>query len=570
MRYRVLACDYDGTIAHHGRVDDVTLEALARVRASGRKLVLVTGRELDDLMRILPRIELFDRVVAENGALIYDPGTREQHAMAPAPPAEFVHELERRGVKPVSVGRVIIATWVPHDAIVHEVIRDMALELQVIFNKGAVMVLPSGLNKAVGLRRALDVLKLSTHNTVGVGDAENDHAFLSTCECGVAVANALDSIKTRVDWVTPSDHGAGVIELIDRLIDSDLADLSPRLTRHDLLIGHGENGADVRLSSYNGVVLVAGPSGSGKTTVTTTILERLCNAAYQFSVVDPEGDYHEFPDAIALRGGDTRALADETLQVLDRVSQNAVVSLVDLRLEDRPDFLHGLLPRLIQMRGATARPHWIILDEAHHLFPSAWQPADGTLPPDLKNVVLVTIHPEHVSRAIIRRVDTLIIIGRDAQKSIDAFARGYGSDDARIRLPAHNPDPKLAWFIRLGSLPVRFRVRAPAVARHRHKRKYAEGDLGEERSFYFRGKDGRLKLRAQNLEIFMQMADGVDDETWQHHLRQHDVSRWFREHIKDEELAEEAAAVEADAEREPNDSRESIREAILRRYTTHA
>src|SRR5512142_1286064 len=192
MRYVALASDYDGTLARDGRVNDATLAALERLRASGRKLLLVTGRELHDLLRVFPRIDLFDRVVAENGALLYDPTTRDVQSLAEAPPDEFVRELQRRGVAPLSVGRSIVATWKPNESIVLPVIRDMGLELQVIFNKDAVMVLPSGVNKASGLRQALDGLKLSVHNTVSIGDAENDHAFLAASECAVAVANALD------------------------------------------------------------------------------------------------------------------------------------------------------------------------------------------------------------------------------------------------------------------------------------------------------------------------------------------------------------------------------------------
>jgi HAD superfamily hydrolase (TIGR01484 family) len=232
MRYAVLACDYDGTLAHHGHVDDSTLAALKRLRASGRKLLMVTGRELDDLMRVFQDVELFDQIVAENGGLLYDPRTREVQALAEPPPDDFVRELRQRGVAPLSVGRVIVATWEPHDTTVLDVIRDKGLELQIIFNKGAVMVLPSGVNKATGLHRALDTLSLSAQNVVAVGDAENDHAFLAACGCGVAVANALESLKAHADWVTTSDHGAGVVELVERMIASDLAELSPAAEEH--------------------------------------------------------------------------------------------------------------------------------------------------------------------------------------------------------------------------------------------------------------------------------------------------------------------------------------------------
>jgi hydroxymethylpyrimidine pyrophosphatase-like HAD family hydrolase len=252
MRYLGLACDYDGTLALHGTVSDATLEALGRLRASGRKLIMVTGRELEDLMNVFPHARLFDRIVAENGGVLYDPATREIQSLAASPSPEFVHELERRNITPLSVGHVIVATWEPNEATVIDVIHNLGLELHVIFNKGAVMVLPPGVNKATGLLTALEHLKLSPHNTVGVGDAENDHAFLATCECGVAVANALDSVKAHVDLVTTGERGAGVSELIERMIATDLDDLSSRLMRHDLLIGHTSEGEAVRLRQHRG------------------------------------------------------------------------------------------------------------------------------------------------------------------------------------------------------------------------------------------------------------------------------------------------------------------------------
>jgi hydroxymethylpyrimidine pyrophosphatase-like HAD family hydrolase len=228
LRYYALACDYDGTLALHGRVDQPTLEALERVRASGRKLILVTGRQLADLLEAFPRADLFDRIVAENGAVVYAPSDRSERSLADPPAEQFVAALRGRGVTPVSVGRVIVATCTPHEAVVLDVIRDLGLELQVICNKGAVMVLPSGVDKATGLDVALLELGLSRHDTVGIGDAENDHAFLRRCECSVAVANALPIVKERADLVTQGDHGAGVVELINRLLADDLAEVEPR------------------------------------------------------------------------------------------------------------------------------------------------------------------------------------------------------------------------------------------------------------------------------------------------------------------------------------------------------
>ena len=231
MRYHVLAADYDGTLAHDGRVDEPTLAALHRLAETGRKLVLVTGRQLDDLLDVFPRADVFMRIVAENGAVLYRPDTRETRDLAEPVPSALVDTLRGADVTPLAVGRVIVSTWQPWDTTVLEAIRTLGLELQVIFNKGAVMVLPSGVNKASGLLTALDDLRISPHNCVGIGDAENDHAFLGVCECAVAVANALPMLKEKADWVSTADHGAGVVEIIDGLVRDDLADLESRLTR---------------------------------------------------------------------------------------------------------------------------------------------------------------------------------------------------------------------------------------------------------------------------------------------------------------------------------------------------
>jgi len=229
MRFSALACDYDGTVSADGMIADDTVEALSRIVQSGRKLLLVTGRELPDLLHVCPKINLFHWVVAENGGLLYQPTTGREEPLAPPPSAEFVATLTRREVEPCTTGRVIVSTRQPHEKVVLETIRDLGLELQVIFNKGAVMVLPSGTNKATGLASALEKLQVPLTSTVAVGDAENDHALLESCAVGVAVANAVPLLKAHADWVTDVPNGEGVRQLIDRLLANDLADLQPKL-----------------------------------------------------------------------------------------------------------------------------------------------------------------------------------------------------------------------------------------------------------------------------------------------------------------------------------------------------
>ena len=232
MRFAALATDYDETLADHGRVLPGTEQALLRLRASGRKLLLVTGRDLDDLLHVFPRVDLFHAVVAENGALLYLPDRKQERPLAEPPPARFAAALRQAGV-PLTTGRVIVATRVPHEAEVLREVQRQGLELQVIFNKGAVMVLPSGVNKGTGLKVALTELGLSLHNAVAVGDAENDHVFLTEAELGAAVANALPTLRERADLVLRGAAHRGVEELIDQLLSDDLrawSDIAERLT----------------------------------------------------------------------------------------------------------------------------------------------------------------------------------------------------------------------------------------------------------------------------------------------------------------------------------------------------
>ena len=221
MHPRALATDYDGTLADHGRVEEPTFAALEWLRVAGLKVILVTGRVLDELREVCPRLDLFDRVVAENGALLYRSGDGSDRVLATPPPVSFVEALQARGVGPISVGRVIVATWKPHEDVVLDVIRTTGLRLQVILNKRAVMVLPTGVNKASGLAVALDELGIAPDRVAAIGDAENDQEFLALCGLAAAVANAVPSLKERTDMVTRRAHGAGVAELIDRLLAGD-------------------------------------------------------------------------------------------------------------------------------------------------------------------------------------------------------------------------------------------------------------------------------------------------------------------------------------------------------------
>ena len=567
MYFLALATDYDGTIAHHGMVDAPTLAALEKFKKTGRRLILVTGRELPDLKRVFPQLPLFDLVVAENGALLYDPATEKEHCIAPPPPKAFVDELRRRGVTPLSAGRTIVATWEPNEKTVIDVIRDMGLDLQIIFNKGAVMVLPAGMNKAAGLKAGLKRLDLAEPNVVAVGDAENDHAFLLACGCSAAVANALPTVKDECDVRLENHHGAGVAELIELVLKQDARVVGAK--RHGLLLGHDRNGREIHLEPHRGTVLIAGSSGIGKSTLATALTERMVEKNLEFCVFDPEGDYAELDGAVAVGDPKTAPILEETLNLFRKLSANVVVNTQALRVSERPGFFSKLMPQVLSLRARTGRPHWLLIDEAHHLLSAEREDVVQVLPEHMPATLFVTVHPESMLPAALKRVEYVLTLGPNAAQVIRNFCKAIG-EKAPPKAPAHTENEILFWERSARKAPVAVKPLRPQQAKNRHVRKYAEGELPKDFSFYFRGPANRLNLRAQNLMLFAQIAEGVDDETWEHHRKAHEYSGWFRRVIKDEELTAEAAAAESDESLDTTESRRRIIEAIYRRYTAPA
>lgn len=565
MRYHVLASDYDGTLADQGWVDPATLDRLLQLKAAGRRLVLVTGREMKDLTLVFPEYHIFDQIVAENGGLIFDCATGEETPLGPPPDPQFIKELEQRGVHPLSAGKVILATWEPQEQAVLEAIKATGSELQVIFNKGAVMILPSGVNKATGLQALLRSLHLSVHNTVAVGDAENDISLLQTAECAVAVANALPSLKNMADWVTTERHGLGVAQLIDRLIASDLAELDERLTRHYLRLGERVDQPDhaFSISPYERGILVSGVTGGGKSTFTTVMAESLLRGEYQFCLIDPEGDYLELPGVTIIGSESSVPTLEEIHELLKNSFGSLVITALSVPLADRPVFFCRLLDTLTRLRREYGRPHWLIFDEAHHLIPAASTMVAGCLPADFNNFIVISTSPHALHPAVLEKIGTIITIGENP-------AYPFQQVGERLHIPIPGYIPPLAegevcvWRLDSGQPPFIVRYHPPHQLRLRHKKKYAMGDMGDN-SFVFTGPGGHLHLVANNLLLFAHIAEGIDDDTWYYHLHRHDFTRWFRDTIHDEELAN--VAEKAAGSDDPACSRRQILTFISSKYT---
>ena len=451
MRYTALAVDYDGTIAHDGVVPPHVLDGLKRLKATGRRLLLVTGRELPELKTVFPGVGIFDRVVAENGALLYRPASGEVEELGEAPPAAFIEMLRARGV-PLSVGSSIVATVTPHETAVLEVIRELGLERQVIFNKGAVMVLPAGVNKASGLAAALAELSLSPRNVVACGDGENDHALLDSSEYSVAVANAVASLKERADRVTAEKRGDGVLEVVADMMAHDLARSQPSKARRMVVVGRDASGTDVTVPAAGVSMLVAGDARSGKSSFVIRQLERLASCGYQYCVIDTRGEYLAFNPAVVFGTRERAPDATEVLTALQKPGVHAVVCVVALERSKRPAFVADLMRRLVALREETGRPHWIVMDEAQEV------PDDRGLRSELaaepsENLIHVTSDPAGLGVDIIAEAG--VVVGRGSAAHAMMCALAARMDLAPPPEPERSPreGEALVWFRRQRGAP---------------------------------------------------------------------------------------------------------------------
>src|SRR4029079_1291782 len=140
----------------------------------------------------------------------------------------------------------------------------------------------------------------------------------------------------------------------------------------------------------------------------TALTEGMCEKHFQFCIFDPEGDYQELEHAVVIGDAKTPPTQDALFGVLEKPTNNVVVNTLALAMQERPTFFAQLLPRISAMRSRLARPHWLIIDEAHHLLPADRSDVTVALPGELTGTIFVTVHPDAVSPTALQSVDTVI------------------------------------------------------------------------------------------------------------------------------------------------------------------
>ncbi len=575
MKFSALAIDYDGTIAVDGVLNPAVRTAIGELRCNGVAVILVTGRRLLDLERVAGDLSCFDAVVAENGAVLQFPASGRHVLISHPSSAAVVDELRRAQID-FRTGECVIETDAAAAPAVLDVVRRTEQPLILAFNRGRLMVLPQAVAKSTGLRQALFALRLSIHNTIGIGDAENDHDLLDACEVGVAVGWGSPALRAIADEVIPGTDPGAVADYL-RTVSRQPRLSAAQMGRRRLLLGHEHNGDHVSLAIRGRTVLIAGEPGSGKSYVAGLLAEQLILQGYSVCVIDPEGDYRSLevlPGVIVLGGDDPPPHARELTRALRHPDVSIVIDLSKLAHLAKVEYIETALPILVGLRRRTGLPHRILLDEAHYFL--GGPDAEHLIDPELAGYTLVTYRISGLHPSIRRPQDAVVIVTRETDPRETAVLREMCSQCGSGELPAvfstlsDNEAALLPGAIEAQGRVRRFEL-APRMTEHvRHQHKYLDMPVAEQHAFVFTA-DGHPVAHARTLKAVTGLLLTLPPSVVEGHVRRHDISRWISDVFRDHPLATYLYGLESRiAFDDVRQVSESVTQAIRARYETGA
>ncbi len=578
LKLRVFALDYDGTIASNGLLHSAVRSAIENVRARGIVVVLVTGRILSDLRALVGDLRLFDAVVAENGAVATFPGSGHSTQYAPRCPEAFLKALAVRGLE-ARAGECVVELDASAAHGVLDAVRETELPLTLHFNRGRLMVLPPAVSKATGLRAALHTMRLSVHNAIGVGDAENDHELLGACEVGAAVEWGSASLRAGADVVIAGDGPEAVARYVESTTSTRIS--HPRPARRRLVLGRAADASVVSLAVRGRNVLIAGDPRSGKSWVAGLLCEQLILQGYCVCLLDPEGDYTalEALPGVVVEGGEAPAPSmNELARILSHADTSVVVDLSRLSQPAKREYVLRALRMLYELRRRTGLPHRIVVDEAHYFLHGAQEA--NVLDHELAGYTLVTyrtsdLHPDVLAASecvvVTRATDAAEIrLLRKAWLGTEELAPGT-EDLAQWEELLRGLELDQAVLLPLteesGGRLRPFRLAARLTRHVRHRNKYMDVPVSGIAAFRFSFDDGTEGPVVGSLHELVEVLSVTPQERIAGHLRRGDLSRWIRDVFADAYLAQRMGELEESHRLgELPDFNGAAVEAVLARY----
>ena len=548
MKFGVLALDYDGTIARDGVLDPEVKAAIVEARARGIVVVIVTGRILSDLRQAAGDLGFVDAVVAENGAVFAFPNGQTS-LNGHSPPQVFLDELRRRGIE-CKAGQCVVEAAAASAPQILEVIRGLELPLVLLFNRSRLMILPQAISKGTGLREALNALRLSVHNAIAIGDAENDHDLLAACEVAVAVSWGSAALQKEADEILQGDGPSAVGAYIQRAAKEARLPRD-RIGRHRITVGTAEDGRPLALTVQGRNLLVVGDPQSGKSWANGLACEQMILQGYCVCVIDPEGDYgslESLPGVVVLGGEDRPPEIPDVARALRHFDLSVVVDLSRVLYEEKVRYLKALLPMLASLRRTTGLPHRIVVDEAHYFLhePNVKQLLDF----DLNAYTLVTYRPSDLHPDLRRGIEAVIVKRLTHLQEVQTLLTMVGNKGVEqewtnvLGTLADNEAALLPGIEEAEGKLRRFRLLPRLTPHVRHKTKYLDVQLDGGQEFVFTDNGKAIGPPARSLKQFVLSLANTPATSLDGHARRGDFSRWIADVFHDDRLASDVRKIE--------------------------
>lgn len=579
MRLKAIALDYDGTIAEHGRLSPEVRAAIRRAGQAGLVAIIVTGRILGDLRRACGDLSFVDAVVAENGAVLAFPRGGRSSALHGPPAPAFLDELRRRKVR-FDVGETVVEADASAAPAALEAIRRLEQPLALLFNRDRMMILPQAISKATGLAAALDALRLSPHNVLAIGDAENDHELLRIAEIGVAVEWGSESLKAAADEILPGDGHVAVAGYLDALVERIKQNqaLPIRQSRRRLILGvSATSGRELSLAIRGRNALISGDPRSGKSWVAGLICEQLILHGYSTCVVDPEGDYaslEALPRVMVVGGEDPPPQPHDLLRLFRHPDRSIVIDLSRLSHVDKREYLRGALPQISIIRSRTGLPHHVLLDEAHYFLCD--EDATDLLDVSAGGCTLVTYQSSRLQCDVLATADLVLVTRATDPAEVESLIRAAKADHAALaewqRTLASLEVDEAALLPASGAEESEGRLRRIRIAERltphvRHRMKYLDVPVPDRYAFVFLKRGRPTAARAHTLQEFIDVIGRSAPQDLHDHIQSGDFSRWIADVFGDRLLATTLKSLEDNyrLSRIP-DINDAISQAVRARY----